>query len=205
MSEQNELALVLSRIQALSNAKAHAAAPASVVDDGIPVLTDVYQGQDAFAAVELEQLFASSDLASSLAASKEKPAQQSGADAAAMHAAPEVKQQFEEKFEQQSELPAEPESEHSLAPLLADSSIRFLPVDDGNPTPENLEAPAREELVAAVLADIQPVMSDVIRQALLREVQVLGPRLSAELEAALSESVRLRVQDALKDEEPGKD
>lgn len=197
MSEQNELALVLSRIQALSNAKAHAAAPASVVDDGIPVLTDVYQGQDAFAAVELEQLFASSDLASNLAASKEKPAQHGGAGATAMHAAPEVKQQ--------SELPAEPESEHSLAPLLADSSIRFLPVDDGNPTPENLEAPAREELVAAVLADIQPVMSDVIRQALLREVQVLGPRLSAELEAALSESVRLRVQDALKDEGPGKD
>ncbi|GEM_PF-3352798 len=197
MSEQNELALVLSRIQALSNAKAHAAAPASVVDDGIPVLTDVYQGQDAFAAVELEQLFASSDLASNLAANNEKRAQQGGAGAAAMHAAPEV--------EQQSELPAEPESEHSLAPLLADSSIRFLPVDDGNPTPENLEAPAREELVAAVLADIQPVMSDVIRQALLREVQVLGPRLSAELEAALSESVRLRVQDALKDEGPGKD
>lgn len=197
MSEQNELALVLSRIQALSNAKAHAAAPASVVDDGIPVLTDVYQGQDAFAAVELEQLFASSDLASSLAANNEKPAQQGWAGAAAMHAAPEV--------EQQSDFPAEPESEHSLAPLLADSSIRFLPVDDGNPTPENLEAPAREDLVAAVLADIQPVMSDVIRQALLREVQVLGPRLSAELEAALSESVRLRVQDALKDEEPGKD
>ncbi|WP_148301238.1 hypothetical protein [Methylobacillus glycogenes] len=56
----------MSRIQALSNAKAHAAAPASVVDDGIPVLTDVYQGQDAFAAVELEQLFASSDLAAVL-------------------------------------------------------------------------------------------------------------------------------------------
>lgn len=197
MSDQNELALVLSRIQALSNAKAHAAAPAPAVDDGIPVLSEIYQGQDAFTAVELEQLFAPYYLADadSTQATEVLDVQES-----------EIAQPVEPEFEAHAESQPEPEltsqPQPSFAPLPADSSIRFLPVDNGEP--ENLEAPAREELVAAVLADMQPVMSDVIRQALLREVQVLGPRLSAELEAALSESVRLRMQDALKDDEPGK-
>ena len=199
MSDQNELALVLSRIQALSNAKAHAAAPATAVDDGIPVLSEIYQGQDAFTAVELEQLFAPYYLADadSTQVTEVLDVQER-----------EIAQPVEPEFEAHAESQPEPEPElafqpqPSFAPLPADSSIRFLPVDNGEP--ENLEAPAHEELVAAVLADMQPVMSDVIRQALLREVQVLGPRLSAELEAALSESVRLRVQDALKEDEPGK-
>ena len=197
MSDQNELALVLSRIQALSNAKAHAAAPATAVDDGIPVLTEVYQGQDAFTAVELEQLFAPYYLADADGTQVTEVLEMQER---------EIAQPVEPEFEAHAESQPEPERtfqpQPSFAPLPADSSIRFLPVDNGEP--ENLEAPAREELVAAVLADMQPVMSDVIRQALLREVQVLGPRLSAELEAALSESVRLRVQDALKDDEPGK-
>lgn len=190
MSEQNELALVLSRIQALSKAKVAAApdpAPGDEIDDGIPVLTEIYQGQDAFMAVELDHLLAPEN---------------SAADSRAGYADTQQPAAREQASPTESNAQAEPVLER----LSSDSSIRFLPVDDdSDQSTDDLEPPEREELVAAVLEDIQPVMSDVIRQALIREVQVLGPRLSAELEAALSESVRLRVLGALKNEKPGKD
>lgn len=192
MSEQNELALVLSRIQALSKSKMMAATPEPAVDDGIVVLTDLYQGQDALTAVDFSQLFNPETSASASHAASANAQQHGGAEASLS---------LDEAM-----VPANSQLEPVSEPLSADSSIRFLPVDDNNGEAlENLQDPVREDLVAAVLEDIQPVMSDVIRQALIREVQVLGPRLSAELEAALSENVRLRVLGALRNEKSNKD
>lgn len=196
MSEHNELALVLSRIQALSKSKTSTATVPELAvdgsqDDGIPVLTDIYQGQDALTAVALEHIFAAAGSAS---------------DSQADHY--QAQQRAESELQSSDQAVAQPTA--ALEPLFtassADSSIRFLPVEDEiGQALENMEDAARDDLVAAVLEDIQPVMSDVIRQALIREVQVLGPRLSAELEAALSENVRLRVLGALKNEKSSKD
>lgn len=193
MSEQNELALVLSRIQALSKSKATAAGMADTAidqnaDDGIPVLTEIYQDQDALTAVEWSQVFVAESPASAVH------------DSTLGHAVSEQGSTVNAVVE------ANPQAEPLYAGLSSDSSIRFLPVDDGNAEAmDGLQDPVREELVAAVLEDIQPVMSDVIRQALIREVQVLGPRISAELEAALSENVRQRVLGALRNEKSNKE
>ncbi len=172
---QDELALVLRRIHALSGA---AAVSAPVAEDEVPVLTDVYAGSGAFSAVEIEQLLAP---------------YYANAEQAELAAA--------------TSLAISPEGEHPQ-----ESGIKFLPADVEEDDEEFADEPlfaqseamhpqlllARQELAEAVMADMQPVIAQAIQDALVKEMQALTPKLSAEVEKALAHSLRERVVEALK-------
>lgn len=177
---QDELALVLRRISSLSS-PAVQPSDQSAGDDA-PVLTDVYEGAGAFSMVEIEQLlapyYADDD-----------------------HAEPATQETPE------SLSPAPPEA---VAPQA--SGIKFLPADVDEEvdlpeegelfTPQEFDHPqlllARQELAEAVLADMQPMIAQVIQDVLAREMQALVPKLGAEVEGALAVTLRERVIEALK-------
>lgn len=171
---QDELALVLRRIHALSGA---AAVSAPVAEDEVPVLTDVYAGSGAFSAVEIEQLLAP------YYANAEQ-AELAAAASLAISAEGEHLQESGIKF-----LPADVEDDDEFAdePLFAQPEAMH---------PQLLLA--RQELAEAVMADMQPVIAQAIQDALAKEMQALTPKLSAEVEKALAHSLRERVVEALK-------
>ncbi|MFJ5446307.1 hypothetical protein ACIKP9_08720 [Methylobacillus methanolivorans] len=172
---QDELALVLRRIHALSGATA---APAPVAEDDVPVLTDVYAGHGALSAVEIEQLLAPYD-------ANAEQAEPVPAAALAILAEGEQPQESGIKF-----LPAdvdEDDGEFSDEPLFAQPETMH---------PQLLLA--RQELAEAVMTDMQPVIAQAIQDALVKEMQALTPKLSAEVEKALAHSLRERVVEALR-------
>ncbi|MCB5190252.1 hypothetical protein LG198_05880 [Methylobacillus arboreus] len=179
MSEQSqdELALVLRRINALSRpAQPSGGKP---IDD-IPVLTDVYEGADAFSAVEIEQLLA--------------PYYAENEDAeAATQSSPEQTLSPEVDEQQTSGI--------KFLPADVDEAANELPQEHlfSHPEADNPQLIlARQELAEAVIADMQPLISQAIKDALAQEIQALAPRLSAEVEQVLADSLRERVIQALK-------
>ena len=174
---QDELALVLRRIHALSGA---AAAPAPVAEDEVPVLTDVYAGSGAFSAVEIEQLLAP------YYASAEQ-AEPAPAASLAISAEGEQPQESGIKFLLADVDEDDEDEEFADEPLFAQPETMH---------PQLLLA--RQELAEAVMADMQPVIAQAIQDALVKEMQALTPKLSAEVEKALAHSLRERVIEALK-------
>lgn len=176
---QDELALVLRRISSLSS-PSQPEPPA----DGIPVLTEVHRGNDAFSAVEIEQL---------LAAYYDRSA--GGIDTG----------------EQLSQIVLEPTWSEGSQPQQV-AGIKFLPVDDGQLVDDEEDQqeswhaeleqhqamPEHQELAEALIADMQPLIAQAIHDAMVREMEVLTPRLSANVEQALAERLQKRVAQALK-------
>ena len=175
---QDELALVLRRINALSRAT-----PASVpvATDDVPVLTEVCEEAGAFSAVEIEQwlapYYAHDDQADS--------APEQAAEVSALLAAGEPPIGAGIKF-----LPADVDEDEEVL------SEQPLFPESGATHPQLLLA--RQELAEAVVADMQPVIAQAIQDALVKEMQALTPKLSAEVERALAVSLRERVAEALK-------
>lgn len=176
---QDELALVLRRISSLSRPL-----QPEPLADGIPVLTDIYQGRDAFSAVEIEQL---------LAAYYDSNA----GDITTREQSPQI----------------EPDSTFTESGQLQQAAgIKFLPIDDGQPAadaesqqeswhaePEQHQPmPEHQELAEALIADMQPLIAQAIHDAMVREMEALTPRLSAKVEQALAERLQERVAQALK-------
>ena len=180
---QDELALVLRRISSLSRPLQ----PEPLADD-IPVLTDIYQGRDALSAVEIEQL---------LAAYYDSNAGDSNT------------------WEQSPQIEPDSTFTESGQPQQV-AGIKFLPIDDGqdygqsvaeeesqqeswNAEPEQHQpVPDHQELAEALIADMQPLIAQAIHDAMVKEMEALTPRLSANVEQALAERLQERVAQALK-------
>ncbi|WP_048811483.1 hypothetical protein [Methylobacillus flagellatus] len=171
---QDELALVLRRINALSNVATPTSGQAT--EDDIPILTEFYEGGGALSAIAVEQLLASyhaDDVPASLGDTPEVlPSPSEGKTASQV---PGIKfLPADEDVEHPRDVSSEQETEHP--PLLL----------------------ARRELAEAVIADMQPVIAQAIQEALAKEMQALTPRLSAEVERVLADSFRERVLQVLK-------
>lgn len=176
---QDELALVLRRISSLSSPAVQPFDQSA--GDDVPVLTDVYEGAGAFSAVEIEQLLApyyADDDPAPAAQEIPEPSPSSPPEAVASQASGI-------KF-----LPADVDEEADLA---EEGELFTQPESDH---PQLLLA--RQELAEAVLADMQPMIAQVIQDVLAREMQALVPKLGAEVEGALAVTLRERVIEVLK-------
>ena len=58
--------------------------------------------------------------------------------------------------------------------------------------------PEHQELAEALIVDMQPLIAQAIHDAMVREMEALTPRLSANVEQALAERLQERVAQALK-------
>ncbi|MCB5188369.1 hypothetical protein LG200_10195 [Methylobacillus caricis] len=191
MSEQanDELALVLSRINALTRPKVETRdenpPTEPLAADDIPLLTEIYDGQEAFSPVEIEQLFAP----------------------------------FYQDEELQSVVDGDPglisETEMNMDEDIQAHQIKFLPVEDSQqdsgesdqplPDDQTLVAVSPEllqtnsELVEAIMADMKPLVQHAVKQAVQQELQHIALELEARLEQELNASLRARVQQELGD------
>lgn len=170
---QDELALVLRRISSLSS-PAQPEPPA----DEVPLLTEVYRGHDAFSAVEIEQL---------LAAYYDSNAGNIDTKEESLQIVPDSTLSEDDQHQQAA-------------------AIKFLPVDDEESQEESWHAEQEQyqamsehqELAEALIADMQPLIAQAIHDAMVREMEALTPRLSANVEQALAERLQERVTQALK-------
>lgn len=171
---QDELALVLRRIQSLSSSAVQLSDQPT--GDDVPVLTDLYEGGGPFSVVEIEQLLGS------YYADDEHVDPATEALAVSTSPAGTLTQASGIKF------------------LPADEGLD-IPEEGELFTPQESDYPqlllARQELAEAVLADMRPVIAHAIQDALAREMQALIPKLGAEVENALAGTLRERVIEGL--------
>ncbi|MCB5185606.1 hypothetical protein LG201_10365 [Methylobacillus gramineus] len=189
MSEQSrtsdELALVLSRINALTTSGIEARTEAASIDatalaPDIPVLTEIYDGQDALSPLEIERLFA-----------------------------PFYQDQANQSTLEDTQAPVSATTLAEASDEGMASPIKFLPVEDNQQDgseelwaePEVSASPAlllaRGELVETILTDMWPLVQQAVKQAVQQELQHVTLELEARLEQELTTSLRARIQQAL--------